>query len=45
MEAVRIAVSAKFKALGSSDTILKGRKPEEIAAFSNKVFFHEVSVF
>lgn len=45
MEAVRIAVSSEFKALSTSDTILKGRKPEEIAAFSNKVFLHEVSVF
>ena len=45
MEAVRIAVSSEFKALSTSDTILKGRKSEEIAAFSNKVFPHEVSVF
>ena len=45
MEAVRIAVSSEFKALSTSDTILKGRKPEEITAFSNKVFLHEVSVF
>ena len=45
MEAVRITVSSEFKALSTSDTILRGRKPEEIAAFSNKVFLHEVSVF
>ena len=44
-EAVRIAVSSEFKALSKSDTILKGRKPEEIAAFSNKVFLHEIGVF
>ena len=34
-EAVRIAVSSEFKALSKSDTILKGRKPEEIAAFAD----------
>ena len=45
MEVARIAVSSEFKALSTPDTILKGRKPEEIAAFSNKVFLHEVSVF
>ena len=44
-EAVRIAVSSEFKALSKSDTILKGRKPKEIAAFSNKVFIHKIGVF
>ena len=45
LEAVRMALSAEFKALSKCDTILKGRKPDEIAAFSNKVFMHELSVF
>lgn len=45
MEATRVAISAEFKALSKSDTILKGRKPEEVAAFSNRIFVHEISVF
>ena len=45
LEAVRMALSTEFKELSKCDTILKGRKPEEIAAFSNKIFIHELSVF
>lgn len=45
VEAVRIAVSSEFKALSKSDAILKARKPEVIATFSNKVFLHEIGVF
>ena len=45
MEATRVAISSEFKALSKSDTILKGRKPEEVAAFSNRIFVHEISVF
>lgn len=45
MEATGVAISAEFKALSKSDTILKGRKPEEVAAFSNRIFVHEISVF
>ena len=45
MEATRVAISSEFKALSKSDTILKGRKPEEVAAFSNMIFVHEISVF
>ena len=45
MEATRVAISAEFKALSKSDTILKGRKPEEVAAFSNRNFVQEISVF
>ena len=44
-EAVRIAVASEFKALSKSDTIFKGRKPEEIAASNNKVFLHEIGVY
>ena len=45
LEAVRMALSTEFKELSKCDTILKGRKPEEIATFSNKIFIHELSVF
>jgi len=38
LEAVRMALSTEFKELSKCDTILKGRKPEEIAAFSNRIF-------
>lgn len=44
-EAFRIAVSFEFKALSKSDAIVKARKPEVIAAFSNKVFLYEIGVF
>ena len=40
-----MALSTEFKKLSKCDTILKGRKPKEIAAFSNKCFIHELSVF
>ena len=43
-EAIRRALSEEFKTLSKSDTILKGRKPDEITAFSNKTFVHEISV-
>ena len=36
-------VSAEFRSL-SSDSILSGSTPEELAAFSNKIFLHEVNV-
>ena len=37
LEAVRMVLSTEFKELSTCDTILKGRKPEENAAFSNKI--------
>ena len=36
LEAVRMALSTEFQELSKCDTILKGRKPEKIAAFSNQ---------
>lgn len=40
---LRREVSYEFKGL-SSDSMLKGISPDELCAFSNKVFLHEVSV-
>ena len=42
-DVVRRQVSSEFRLL-SSESILKGTSPEELAAFSNKVFLHEVDV-
>lgn len=41
--AVRRKVSNEFQSL-SSESILKGTSPEELSAFNNKIFLHEVSV-
>ena len=43
-EATERAVSKEFDSLSKSETLLKGRKVEEVIAFSNKLLVHETSV-
>ncbi|KAJ7370238.1 hypothetical protein OS493_033584 [Desmophyllum pertusum] len=44
-EAIRRAVSESSKILANPKRFSREEKPEEIAAFSNNIFTHEVSVF
>ena len=43
-EAIERGVSEEFNSLSKSETILKGRKVDEIIAFSNKLLIHKVSL-
>jgi hypothetical protein len=44
LEAAERAVSEEFDNLSKSDTILKGRKVDEVIAFSTKILVHETSL-
>ena len=45
LEALNRNVNREFKEFCKSDTILKGRKPDELVAFSNKLLAKEVEVY